>query len=218
MPTTLAVLAMFLPGFIAMEVIYHLGPRNFRSNSESYKYVLAVLLGAIVFAVTTAFYGESFNASWDQLTDAKLLTNRRVLWTVLAAIVVGWAWHTFFTHVMPGFYRLSRAIKLQIFGTSRHFHGPIKVFDTAMDLMDDCMVMVFLKDGRVLKGGLVAYPDLDGDSGLVVRVIAYGHLPDPKKSWTPVFEADLPTTLESLIWIPGGQIEYVSAVKAVASR
>ena len=218
MPTTLAILALFLPGFIAMEIAYHLGPRNFRSSSETYKYVIAVLLGAIVFGITTACHGQSLASGWEQITEPKLFAFRRLLSTIFWAVTVGFVWHFAFTHGLPRFYRVSRAVKLKIFGHSRHFHGPVKVFDTAMDLMDDCMVMVFLKDGRCLKGGLVAYPDIDGDTGLVLRVVAYGHLPEPKTNWQPKFEPDLASNLESLIWIPGSQIEYLSVLREAGAK
>lgn len=211
--------ALFLQGFVAMEVAYHLGPRNFRSNSENYKYVIAMLLGFIVFALTTLISRTPFSECAKPFENLDLLTWGRLAASAILSVAVGVSWHVVFSYLVPWSYGVGRKARNWAFGEKLipAFHGPVKVFDTAMDALYGLEVEVFLKDGRVVKGRLDAYPDMDGDSGLLVCVSAYGEWGPAGSRWDVTYSHENPKTLKSHLWISGPSIEMISGAYNVES-
>lgn len=168
------ILALFLPGFVAMEIAFHLGPRNFRSNSEAYKYVIAILLGTVIYATTSLLSGDGLAASSHILTDPTTTSFPRIVGTLAVSVFYGWLWHMVFSHIVPSLYKKSR--KMNDDGGFAVYHGPNKVFDQAMVQMDKLTAEIHLRDRKVMEGEILAYPDLDGDSGILLLVHKRGHL------------------------------------------
>ncbi|MFN8608840.1 MAG: DUF6338 family protein [Vulcanimicrobiota bacterium] len=214
LPNLGPLLVIFLPGFVAMEIAYFAGPRNFRSNSEVYKYVIALLLGTVIFGVTTIFAGERWGDGWSIVTDPAKISLERVFGTLLVTVLIAYLWHVCFSWILPA---LNQWICEQKGGAVPHFLGPVKVFDAAMAMMDGLEVEVYLKDGRLVHGRILTFPDIDGDSGLLLAVYKLGRLVDPK-NWQIEWFSQTPEDVDNLLFVNSGQVEYINAAKRNVSK